>query len=247
MNKTSMIMGFAVVTLVVVAVVLLVGHFAFDWFKSSKNGRTPGPGPRPRPSPGPTPGPSPSPPPPKPLFKVGDSVSVSDPKIDVQDQDGCVITAPSSGMLDVCTYFAGNPMECRDAVHTNIDSVKKIQSIKIPCSEGAPNCDQHYGCDTAYEWPKQFPTRQACEHWAGSNSTWGTCVNVKAPFTSFWTLSCNTASDCGKNRECIDSAGGSQVGKVCSCTNDSQCQFPGSEKSRCRPLGIGKMSCPKKY
>ena len=44
MNKTSMIIGLAVVTLVV-AVVLLVGHFAFGWFKSSKRAPGPSPGP----------------------------------------------------------------------------------------------------------------------------------------------------------------------------------------------------------
>ena len=66
MKKVQIVAGLVVLILTLAAVVLLVGHFAFGWFKSSKSGGAPAPpAPPAPPSPPPAP-PSPPPAPPSP-------------------------------------------------------------------------------------------------------------------------------------------------------------------------------------
>ena len=183
------------------------------------------------------------------LFKVGDSVSISDNVSDFKH--GCVLDTPSSsGIIDICGSFRGTHIYCADGIHTNINDIKKIQPTQVPCGPYVPNCNIAHGCSTAGEWPQQFKTQKACEDWAGSNSTWGTCVKVKVPYSqAFWTLGCHTDSDCGKNRKCINDKNPlNHLRKTCSCKTVKDCQYPNSRQSECIGIGaVGTMDCPKTW
>ena len=189
-----------------------------------------------------------------PKFKVGDSVYVSAQASDpFYSGNGCVVSpGGEQGTVEVCDFFqkdAEGGVQCGEMKNVGSNELKKISPIQVPCRGKFPGCSGILsGCNTTGSWPQSFDSQSDCEDWAGKNSTWGKCVEIKTQYLNHWVLSCKEDSDCGTNRKCLTDTNSLNItGKTCSCKTVADCQYPDSQQIRCDPVGLGKMSCPKVY
>ncbi len=186
-----------------------------------------------------------------PKFKVGDSVYVSAQASDPFSSGNACVVSPGGeqGTVEVCDFFQKDygGVQCADTKNVGSNKLKKISPIQVPCRGKFPGCSGILsGCSTTGIWPQTFDSQSECEDWAGKNSTWGKCVEIKTQYRNHWILSCKEDSDCGTNRKCLTDTNPLNItGKTCSCKTVADCQYPDSQQIHCDPVGLGKMSCPK--